>query len=225
MALIINNIRLPIGAGDEAAMKEALRKLKLGQKALRKIYIAKSSADFRHRDNPVIVYSVGVELESVQEEEAAARAASGFSITLRQKKEFSPVPGTCPMKTRPVITGFGPAGMFAGLMLSRAGYRPLILERGADVDSRVRDVKNFWDAGKLDAESNVQFGEGGAGTFSDGKLVTRINDPLCETVLAEFVHHGAPESVERLAKPHIGTDNLRKIGSPKLMVERNISSG
>ncbi len=112
---------------------------------------------------------------------------------------------------RPVIVGFGPAGMFAGLLLAQNGYRPLILERGGDTAERVRTVQTFFDTGRLDPECNVQFGAGGAGTFSDGKLVTRVNDPLCRFVLETFARFGAPETVLTEAKPHVGTDRLRTV--------------
>ena len=122
-----------------------------------------------------------------------------------------------------VIAGFGPAGMFCGLILAEYGYKPLILERGKSVDERVESVKKYWLGGELDTESNVQFGEGGAGTFSDGKLTTRINDPLCRYVLEKFVEFGAPEEILVKAKPHIGTDNLRNI--VKALREHIISLG
>ena len=101
--------------------------------------------------------------------------------------------------------------MFAALILARFGYAPIVLERGADVDNRVRDVERFWKEGVLNPESNVQFGEGGAGTFSDGKLTTRISDAYCEFVLETFYRHGAPQEILTRAKPHIGTDHLRRV--------------
>ena len=111
----------------------------------------------------------------------------------------------------PVIVGFGPAGMFAALTLARAGYKPIVLERGRDVDRRHADIQKFWAGGALSPQSNVQFGEGGAGTFSDGKLTTRVNDPLISAVLDDFVKAGAPEDIKYLHKPHIGTDMLRTV--------------
>ena len=114
-------------------------------------------------------------------------------------------------KDRPVIVGFGPAGMFAGLILAQAGYKPLILERGSDVDTRTGQVKEFWEKGILDENSNVQFGEGGAGTFSDGKLTTGIKDIRIRKVLEEMVAAGAPEDILYKQKPHVGTDILRGV--------------
>ncbi len=110
-----------------------------------------------------------------------------------------------------VIAGFGPAGMFAALTLAEYGFEPLVIERGACVDERVQIVNNFWTKAQLDPSTNVQFGEGGAGTFSDGKLTTRIKDPLCRHVLEKLVEFGAPEEILIKAKPHIGTDRLRKV--------------
>ena len=120
-------------------------------------------------------------------------------------------PGAEPLIDPPVIVGMGPAGLFAGLVLSQMGYRPLLLERGDDVESRRRQVSAFWSSGQLDGESNVQFGEGGAGAFSDGKLTTLIRDPRCRKVLEELVAAGAPEQILYLSKPHIGTDRLQAV--------------
>ncbi|MBR5977345.1 MAG: hypothetical protein IK046_06130, partial [Clostridia bacterium] len=112
---------------------------------------------------------------------------------------------------RPVVVGFGPAGMFCALLLSREGLKPLVIERGADVDTRTKDVHNFWQTRKLNTDSNVQFGEGGAGTFSDGKLTTGIKDERQTKVFEEFIHFGAPEEIMYSNYPHIGTDKLKDV--------------
>ncbi|WP_416173577.1 NAD(P)/FAD-dependent oxidoreductase, partial [Clostridium perfringens] len=115
------------------------------------------------------------------------------------------------LKNRPVVVGFGPAGIFAALLLAEKGYKPLVIERGEDVDKRTETVDKFWKTGELNTESNVQFGEGGAGAFSDGKLTTRIKDRRCDYVLRGLVRAGAPEDITYVGKPHVGTDILKGV--------------
>lgn len=115
------------------------------------------------------------------------------------------------MENRPVIVGSGPSGLFAALILAQMGYAPIVLERGKNVDDRTKDVQTFWKESKLLPDSNVQFGEGGAGTFSDGKLTTQIRDPRCRKVLEEFVEAGAPQEIIYKSKPHVGTDILKVV--------------
>ena len=122
-----------------------------------------------------------------------------------------PLPSARVLRDRPIIVGFGPAGMFAALILAQAGLRPLVLERGQEVDARTASVERFWREGTLNEQSNVQFGEGGAGTFSDGKLTTGIKDARIRKVLEEFVAAGAPKEILYKQKPHIGTDVLRLV--------------
>lgn len=221
MSIIVGNIRAGLLNNENAIIEMALAKIKKKRSEVVDAYIIKSSVDARHRDSLYIVYSVGIELESG--EASAVIAANDSNVKLREKTEYKPQIGTEKLCSRPVIVGFGPAGMFAGLILAKYGYHPLIIERGASVDERIGTVEKFFSGGEFDEHTNVQFGEGGAGTFSDGKLTTRIGDPRCETVIEEFVKNGAPQTVKRAAKPHIGTDNLRLV--VKNIRERIISLG
>ena len=162
--------------------------------------IVKESIDARNKKDIWLVYTVDFDCDR--------------KLKLPVAKDVSyrlPKQGTEPLKCRPVIIGFGPCGMFAALLLAQAGYAPIVLERGRQMEKRIADVDKFWQEGLLDTESNVQFGEGGAGTFSDGKLTTGIRDFRIRKVLDEFVAAGASPEILYKAKPHIGTDVLRKI--------------
>jgi len=133
------------------------------------------------------------------------------SITEVNEKNYIPLKGRNGFEKRPVVVGFGPAGMFCALALAEAGARPIVLERGEDVDARTKSVERFWQTGELNSESNVQFGEGGAGTFSDGKLTTRIKNERCGYVLKKLIEAGAPEEISYVHNPHIGTDVLKDV--------------
>lgn len=192
---------------EKTALKNLiLNKLRIKENELKEFKIFKKSVDARKKDNIYYVYTVDVKLSN--EKKILNKEYKNVAVALDLSYKW-PAPGTCKLKERPVIIGMGPAGLFAGLFLSRKGYRPLILERGDDVDTRTEKINRFWESGQLDSESNVQFGEGGAGTFSDGKLNTLINDKRCHTVLTEFVSAGAPSDILYKNKPHIGTDYLR----------------
>ena len=192
---------------EKTALKNLiLNKLRIKENELKEFKIFKKSVDARKKDNIYYVYTVDVKLSN--EKKILNKGYKNVAVALDLSYKW-PAPGTCKLKERPVIIGMGPAGLFAGLFLSRKGYRPLILERGDDVDTRTEKINRFWESGQLDSESNVQFGEGGAGTFSDGKLNTLINDKRCHTVLTEFVSAGAPSDILYKNKPHIGTDYLR----------------
>jgi uncharacterized FAD-dependent dehydrogenase len=209
LAIIINEIRLPFTEDKNEAIKAAVKRINVKNNDIIDAYIVKASVDARNRNNICIVYSVGIELAS-GEEQTVKRAATS-NVSLRTKNDYAPITGSTPLTHPPIIIGFGPAGMFSGLLLSRLGFNPIIIERGEDIDNRVKAVQDFWQNGVLNEQCNVQFGEGGAGTFSDGKLTTRINDHRCDMVLDEFVKHGAPLEIKKIAKPHIGTDKLRGI--------------
>ena len=208
MSILIPEIGAPLDASDAEIIERACSAVRIPQRQVCSGAVAKTSVDARRR--PVrLVHTVELTLCDPGEERALA--ARFPKAHLRQPVDL-PVPcGREPMRGRVVVVGFGPAGMFAGLWLARCGYRPLILERGAPVGERVEDVRRFWETGVLLPDSSVQFGEGGAGTFSDGKLVTRIGDPYCEWVLRAFVEFGGPAELLTRQKPHIGTDRLRGV--------------
>lgn len=162
-------------------------------------YIYKKSVDARNKND--IFYNFTIDIKIKNEEKYKKLKKVKIDESLKIKKERISL-------FRPVIIGAGPAGLFAALTLVNNGSNPIVIEQGKKVEERVKDVDEFIKTGKLNVNSNIQFGEGGAGTFSDGKLMTGINDPLCRVVLDEFVKFGAPEQIKYVNKPHIGTDNL-----------------
>lgn len=214
----IHQIKLKLGEKTHILPEKILKKMGPAAKglAINKWKIVKESIDARDKDNIRLVYSVDFDVVSARNPEKHVSLRTGSGTVLEDAPDMSYIPVSSdpqaePMKDRPVIVGFGPAGMFAGLVLARAGYRPVILERGRDVDERTAAVEHFWKKGELDTECNVQFGEGGAGTFSDGKLTTGIKDPRIRKVLEELAGAGGPEDILYRQKPHIGTDILRNV--------------
>lgn len=198
----ISQIRLDLDE-DESRIPAKIKK-KAGPKAkganFSDIRIIRRSIDARRKDRIRKVYTLDFTADKKLPLDPAP------DMTYRRAE-----PGTRTMANRPVIAGFGPCGMFCALVLAQQGYRPLILERGQRIEDRIRAVERFWETGELDPECNVQFGEGGAGTFSDGKLTTGIKDPRIRFVLEEFVRAGAEDDILYDQKPHIGTDHLRGI--------------
>lgn len=204
----INQVKLPEEHTPGQIREKAAKLLKCREEDIRELHIIKKSIDARKK--PLLFYNYVVEAEMDREEMWVKRAKDkNISLAAPFFYQF-PTEGTKILQSRPIIIGEGPAGLFCGYFLARAGYRPLILERGKDVDSRQKDVESFWQSGRLNAESNVQFGEGGAGTFSDGKLNTLIKDKdgKGRKVLEVLVQCGAPERILYENKPHIGTDIL-----------------
>ena len=180
----------------KAAVEKSLR-----ANGVKNIKIVRQSVDAR--DKSRVVHMLTLDFDIYKEK----RFLRHKHISIPKNDMYEPK--TCANKEfRPLVAGFGPAGMFCALALAEMGMKPVVIERGKCVEDRQKDVETFWKSGKLDTSSNVQFGEGGAGTFSDGKLTTGINDIRCAYILKRFVEFGAPERIEYLAKPHIGTDNL-----------------
>lgn len=213
MAIIVSNIKTSLEQGIPEILEAGRRLARVKAGEVERLYLVKSSVDARKRSQIHLVSTVGIQLRGGPEAEQAFLARNSGNNQLKlevpAKTEFTT--GSEPMAHPPVVAGFGPAGMFAALALARMGYCPVVLERGQAVEQRVEKVQQFWQQRQLDPECNVQFGEGGAGTFSDGKLTCRISDPRCGFVVEELVAHGAPEEVRWKQKPHVGTDLLRDV--------------
>ena len=206
--LKISQIKLPLTADENDLRRAAGKALRLDENRIRSLRITKKAVDSRKKDNIFFVYNVEVDVDG---DEQAVLRRCGSDVDVVKPFNFTPPKMRRTSELLPVIVGFGPAGMFAGLVLARAGLKPLIIERGSHIEDRQKDVLSFWSSRRLNPESNVQFGEGGAGTFSDGKLTTGIKDPLCRIVIDELAFHGAPEEIRWSAKPHIGTDRLAEV--------------
>ncbi|HEY9059920.1 MAG TPA: hypothetical protein VIO64_05350 [Pseudobacteroides sp.] len=206
MKLVINNIRTSVDDDFEYIKHQAAKKIKIAINEIKSIKITKESIDARRKPNITLVYTVLVETYS------RVKTSSNSDITVFDEIPSPPLSrGNIPLDKKPVIVGFGPAGMFAALILAQNGYKPIVIERGESMKKRTELVDLFWKENKLSEETNVQFGEGGAGTFSDGKLTTRINDRRCNKVLEEFFNNGAHEEILYKNKPHIGTDVLKNV--------------
>ncbi|WP_350344302.1 FAD-dependent protein [Proteinivorax tanatarense] len=201
----VNNIKIAANRKQDLE-KEVSKKLKISKKEIKEIKIVKKSIDARRRDI-FYVYNIDVQINN------SKRFIGKKGITQSLDYSYKFVKAGDKKMTKPlVIVGAGPAGLFCGLILAQMGYKPIVLEQGESVDQRVKTVESFWQGQKpLKTNSNVQFGEGGAGTFSDGKLTTQIKDSRCRKVIDEMLNFGAPKDIMYLSKPHVGTDNLRGV--------------
>ena len=212
----IHQIKLRPGESRGLLPQKILKKLGRSDLIIKDWKIARESIDARDKKNIYLVYSV--DFVCVYKKNPAKTAT--LALDGKGKLEITPdttykFPETgadaLTMKERPVVVGFGPGGMFAALILAQAGYRPIVLERGQRIEERTETVRRFWETGRLNPQSNIQFGEGGAGTFSDGKLTTGTKDIRIAKVLEELVKAGAPEDIFYKQKPHVGTDILREV--------------
>ena len=188
---------------------EAAKMLRVSNSKIRSLRIVRRSVDARKKPDIRYIYTIDVAVEGNETKilrQSGCKRASIAPVSYYKPPKAMPEPGK-----RPVVVGFGPAGMFAALILAMAGQKPLVLERGEDAASRHEKVEAFWKTGLLDPKSNVQFGEGGAGTFSDGKLNTGVNNPRIGWILEQFVKAGAREDILYDAKPHVGTDVLLEV--------------
>ncbi|MBE6734370.1 MAG: hypothetical protein E7563_03385 [Ruminococcaceae bacterium] len=202
--ITIKNIKLPLKYNEEQLRRVVEKELRISKDDIKELTLRRISIDARKKTD--IHYIAMVDISVRGNEEKLVSRCKNAEISKDKEYTFK---AQKTLENRPVVVGSGPAGLFCALILARNGACPIVIERGKSVDERTKSVDKFWLDGTLDTESNVQFGEGGAGTFSDGKLNTGTNDVRQSFILREFVSHGAPEDILISAKPHIGTDMLK----------------
>lgn len=195
---------------DKILRKQIMSILHIKPEELVDYQLVKRSLDARKKDKVVFIYTLDIQIKGNARK--LVERLQNRNVTLAEPEVYhAPKSGEEHLSYPPVVVGAGPAGLFAALLLAEKGYRPILLERGRDVEQRTADVEAFWQTGKLDPESNVQFGEGGAGAFSDGKLTTLIKNIRCHQVLEMLVAFGAPEDIRYSHQPHVGTDVLKQV--------------
>jgi uncharacterized FAD-dependent dehydrogenase len=207
----LSNIKLPLDHNDQALPHAVLTTLDITQDQLISFNMYRRGYDARKKSNISLIYTLDVEVSPVLETELLNKFADDQLIKQAPDLNYHYVAqAPAELTERPIVVGFGPCGLLAGLTLAQMGYNPIILDRGKEVRERTKDTFGFWRQKKLNTESNVQFGEGGAGTFSDGKLYSQVKDPkqYARKVLTEFVASGAPDEIMYVSKPHIGTFKL-----------------
>lgn len=207
--LRITNFRVPVEE-DRFLKKLVAKKLALKPGLIQEITIIRQALDARRKPRLSFVYTLDVSVKVAEGAIVAQLKDKNIQIKVPEAPEVM-VKGKTPLRHRPVVVGLGPAGLFCAYELAKEGYEPIVFERGGNVDERTEKVQAFWQSGQLDPKCNMQFGEGGAGTFSDGKLTTRVNDPHMHYILSLFVEAGAGKDILYSHKPHIGTDVLRQV--------------
>lgn len=208
MKIVVNNIKVPIKHSLDDIFSEAIKKMEFYGIDGKNLSLCRKSLDARRKTN--IHYVCAVEADTDLTAEDFSKIGD-LDIRITKEINLNTNHASQKDKGKTLVVGTGPCGLFAAYILAKAGLEPIVIERGASVDERSKIVHGFWDGGKFDPNTNVQFGEGGAGTFSDGKLTTRIGDPLQKVVLETFVKFGAPVDILYKAKPHIGTDKLKLV--------------
>ncbi|QUM85032.1 MULTISPECIES: NAD(P)/FAD-dependent oxidoreductase [unclassified Moritella] len=210
--LRLTDVKLPLDHDDQAINEYILQRLSLQPEQLIEYTVFRRGYDARKRDVIILMYTLDITLaDSVDEQTLLAKFEKDQHVRITPDMEYKFVAEkTEELEQRPVVIGFGPCGLFTALILAQMGLKPIVLERGKEVRERTKDTFGFWRKRELNPESNVQFGEGGAGTFSDGKLYSQVKDPKfhARKILTEFVKAGAPEEIMYLSKPHIGTFKL-----------------